>query len=74
MSGHESIICLQAEAINKNPSGTKIRMEIQHVTKEILTKEHTQINIKYFLILKSKFLLKETYFEANVQSGWKYSM
>jgi hypothetical protein len=44
-------------------------MEIYQVTKVILAKEHIQIKNKYFLILKSKFLFKETYFEANDQSG-----
>jgi len=44
-------------------------MEIYQVTKAVSTKEHIQIKNKYFLILKSKFLFKETYLEASDQSG-----
>jgi len=66
---HKSIICPQAEKVNKNASITKIRMELYQVTKSILTKEHIQIKNKYFLILKSKFFFKEKYFETNDQPG-----
>jgi len=44
-------------------------MEMYQVTKAVVKKEHIQIKNKYFLILKSKFLFKETYFEASDQSG-----
>lgn len=69
LPGHESIICLQAAEVNKNTSISKIAMEIYQVTKAALRKEHIQIKNKYFLILKFKFLFKETHFEASDQSG-----
>ena len=75
LSGHESIICLQAGEVNKNTSSTKIRMELYQVTKAILFHLPTLMHNSLFINNMFVTLQSSTCFEhqhAHFQEGKLY--